>query len=170
MSKYTLDIKFNKNQKLDSTFIDNNRVGGVKWNDIDNGIEYSTTINLDYLLEQKDTRISELEKENNEFYEYNKKLLNEKRELEKELADLKKNAIVPRFKLGQEIYQIVSDEINGGYKIHKDVITAIEYVCCRLCYFTNYWGSSIPFGHRETELFTTKEEAEAELKELEGKV
>ena len=91
---------------------------------------------LSLLLEQKDKRITELEEQ-------------------------LKNAIVPKFEIGQEVWtewkgDIVEREIKSLY---WDINQVVEYRLKGGMYLISRW---------EDEVFATKEEAQAKLKELQG--
>lgn len=80
------------------------------------------------------------------------KYLNLIAEKNKRIAELKeqlKNAIVPKFKIGQEVWWIYKDDIIESY-----VISDIRFMCFG---DDGYWLE-------DKELFSTKEEAEAKLK------
>lgn len=81
-----------------------------------------------------------------------------------ELEEQLKNAIVPKFKIGQEVFYIVDKyELKSGeileiqiWDLKKDnIVYVIEYG-------GNVWC--------ESNVFATKEEAETKLQELKGKV
>lgn len=79
--------------------------------------------------------------------------LNQQSQRIAELEEQLKNAIVPKFKIGQEVWWIYKDDIIESY-----VISDIRFMC---------------FGDdgcwlEDKELFATKEEAQAKLKELQG--
>ena len=93
-------------------------------------------------------------------------------ELEQELAELKENAIVPKFDVGQEIWEITPlmpwkikriewHKFNGGY---GDVVVEIyrlghdgtdDYNCCIMPVDSDRF-------------FTTEQEAQAKIKEIQG--
>ena len=86
--------------------------------------------------------------------------------LEKELFVLEeqlKNAIVPKFKIGQEVWIIINNEV---VEVKIKIITF--YYDCKYVFgykFDRLWDI-IP--RWEDEIFATKEEAQAKLKELQG--
>lgn len=82
-------------------------------------------------------------------------------DLEQELTELKQNAIVPKFKVGQEIY-IVCDpnRIVSGWKIADYEYYKQQYIV------KNKNGID---WLREDRIFATKEEAEQKLAEIGGK-
>ena len=82
-------------------------------------------------------------------------LLDEKDQRIAELEEQLKNAIVPKFKIGQEVWYIVQEKIKS-YKI-----AYIEGINFRYCDKDGSWLG-------EKDLFATKEEAEQKLKELKG--
>lgn len=144
---------------------------------------YPTYIEALEMLEQKDQRIAELEKDlefttktANELIEIKHKLeqelnsknmlcenyncgLNKKiQQLKKELAELKENAIVPRFKYKDYVYAIYSDK-----DIFKGQIDIFDYYTKEyLVFFSedigNDWFSA-------NSLFATEQEAQDKLKE-----
>lgn len=80
-------------------------------------------------------------------------------ELEKELAEPKEKAIVPRFKIGQRIWHLLCNN-GSSCVVTEDVITNIEdgiysLKKCRFCAI-------------EEDLFATEQEAQAKLKEIQG--
>ena len=80
-----------------------------------------------------------------------------------ELEDQLKNAIVPKFKKGQEVFYINSrNKISSGiiYNVRYDSMKGFDYYIPML--------QIEDFRIKEESLFTTKEEAEAKLKELKG--
>ena len=89
-------------------------------------------------------------------------------DLEQELVELKQKAIVPKFKIGQEVW-FVSDPYTARYakvrhmKIEEISISSI-FVERDVMYAGDDWA-----GISESELFATKEEAEHKLAEIGGK-
>lgn len=84
-------------------------------------------------------------------------------DLEQELAELKQNAIVPKFKVGQEIYIVCDFNINrivSGWKIADYEYYKQQYIVEN--------KDSIDWIH-EDKIFATKEEAEQKLAEVKGK-
>lgn len=87
-------------------------------------------------------------------------------ELEQELAELKEKAIVPKFKVGKEIYFVV-DKVEKG-KIEKVFITvsknddenSISYS------ITDTYGYALRLP--EEQVFATEQEALNKLKEIQG--
>ena len=80
-------------------------------------------------------------------------------QLEQELAEHKQKLIVPRFKVGQEIWHILCND-GASSVVRKDVITNIKdniysLKKCRFCAI-------------EEELFATEQEALNKLKEMQG--
>ena len=88
--------------------------------------------------------------------------------MEQELVELKQKAIVPKFKIGQEVW-FVSDPYTARYakvrniKIEEISISSI-FVERGVMYAGDDWA-----GISESELFTTKEEAEQKLAKIGGK-
>ena len=102
---------------------------------------YPTYIEALELLEEKGKRIAELEQE---------------------LAELKEKAIVPRFKHKDYVYAIYSDK-----DIFKGQIDVFDYYTSR--YFI-FFGEDIGSDwFSENSLFATEQEAQAKLKEIQGK-
>lgn len=92
-------------------------------------------------------------------------------ELEKELAELKGKAIVPRFKIGQEIWYV------GFFNnIESRIVNRIEFVIenNKLCeiYRLEHYGTDdysyciMPFD--SDRYFSTEQEAQTKLQELRG--
>ena len=75
-------------------------------------------------------------------------------ELEQELAELKENAIVPKFKVGQEVWHFITG------KPIKDIIVRNDLF--------QYELSALKFGMYEDYLFATEQEAQDKLKEIQG--
>ena len=93
--------------------------------------------------------------------------LNDKvKELEQELAELKEKAIVPRFKIGQEVWWI---DTRGNiynkqnYKIDSYLIDSIVVTDNKFRY---YGEDGCWLG--EEDLFATEQEAQDKLKEIQG--
>ena len=111
---------------------------------------YPTYIEALEMLEQKDQRIAELEQE---------------------LAGLKENAIVPRFRIGQEVFVVDNEcQITQGA---VDVILTGQDVFEKWCKYSIDLGleyeDDIRFVYKdEEEIFATKEEAQDKLKEIQG--
>lgn len=128
----------------------------------------------DRLLEtEKDQRIAELEQELAEMtrkYEFLCRpvggLVDTAINLEKQLAELKEKAIVPRFKIGQEVWWI---DTRGNiynkqnYKIDSYLIDSIVVTDNKFRY---YGEDGCWLG--EEDLFATEQEAQAKLKEMNG--
>ena len=87
--------------------------------------------------------------------------LNDKvKELEKELAEIKKNAIVPRFEYGDKVYYI-------KYFVGKWQVFNQEYVgenISNIIVRTMNYYSELP----KDSVFATEQEAQAKLQELRG--
>ena len=118
--------------------------------DLEKFIErYPTYIEALEMLEQKDQRIAELEQE---------------------LAELKEKAIVPKFKIGQEVWFV--KYFNAGCyefaygKVIEIKITEYDGIFYEMEYRNN---CEIDFRSRnEKYVFDTKEEAQDKLKEIQG--
>lgn len=80
--------------------------------------------------------------------------------IEKQLATMEKameNAIIPKFKIGQEVYVVSSGDV---YKITIDSITIEKEETYIDFIYYDVWGNGYDW------VFATKEEALAKLKEL----
>ena len=83
-----------------------------------------------------------------------------------ELEEQLKNAIVPKFKIGQIVWFIdtrVNDFNENKYVLTSSKIETIKVDNFDICY-EDYWGDVMT----ESDLFATKEEAQAKLEELKG--
>ena len=87
-------------------------------------------------------------------------LLNKQEQRSVELREQVKNAIVPKFTVGQEVWFIDPERDVSSGDIWK-----IEINCIQTLY-TIFWGNECEDIYREYELFATKEEAEQKLKEM----
>lgn len=87
-------------------------------------------------------------------------------ELEQELAELKAKAIVPRFKVGQEIYFVIGSVEKG--KIEKIVIIASknDYENSVFYSVTDTYGYALRLPKEQ--VFDTEQEAQEKLKEIKG--
>lgn len=86
-------------------------------------------------------------------------------ELEQELAELKEKAIVPKFKVGQEVYYYHI----ARNKIYLGLVEDIQYFATRSGIFYRIPNLQRDyFWIREDELFATEKEAQAKLKEMNG--
>ena len=84
-------------------------------------------------------------------------------ELEKELEELKEKAIVPRFKLGQEVWYVYNKYQKFPFRC---VIDKIVYDSSKNHKFRYDTSGELYIGIKEEDLFATKEEAQEKLKEL----
>ena len=113
------------------------------------------------LIKQEKEYDEQLEKQAKIHYKH----LNEKDQRIAELEEQLKNSIRPKFKIGQEVW-FVSDPYSARYakvrhmKIEEISISSI-FVERGVMYAGDDWA-----GISESELFATKQEAEAKLKEL----
>lgn len=115
-------------------------------------------------------RIAELEKD----LEFTTKTANElieiKHKLEKELAELKEKAIVPKFKIGQEIYSVGYLDIQSWVvdRIELGIINGELCEIYRLGHIgtDNYNCCILPQDNEK--FFATLEEAQEKLKEIQG--
>lgn len=90
--------------------------------------------------------------------------LNDKlKELEQELAEIKEKAIVPKFKIGQEVWAISIYRLNC---VDSFIITEIGY-CANygLFYKTNMGINLYEYYYL---IFATEQEAQEKLKEMKG--
>ena len=93
-------------------------------------------------------------------------LLNQQAERIAELEEQLENAIVPKFKMGQEVWWIdtrVNSFNEQRYRIESYLIDSIVITKEQFRY---YGDDGLWLG--DNELFATKEEAQAKLKELQG--
>lgn len=111
--------------------------------DLEKFIErYPTYIEALEMLEDKDQRIAELEQE---------------------LAELKEKAIVPKFKIGQEVWAISAYRLNC---VDWFIITEIGYCAdYGLFYKTNMGINLYEYYYK---IFATEQEAQEKLKEIQG--
>ena len=94
----------------------------------------------------------------NNIYEGYLKILNEKDQRIAELEEQLKNAIAPKFKVGQEVWYI------DRYGVQKDIIVSFTYFIIENEILYKMHDEII--DHREKYIFATKEEAQAKLEEL----
>ena len=86
-------------------------------------------------------------------------------ELEKELDEIKEKAIVPKFKIGQEVYYYHI----ARNKIYLGLVEDIQYFATRSGIFYRIPNLQRDyFWIREDELFATEQEAQDKLKEIQG--
>ena len=93
-------------------------------------------------------------------------LLNKQDQRIAELEEQLKNAIVPKFKIGQEVWWVdtrVNSFNEQRYRIESYLIDSIVITKEQFRY---YGDDGLWLG--DNELFATKEEAQAKLKELQG--
>lgn len=86
-------------------------------------------------------------------------LKNKIADLEQELAELKQKAIVPKFKIGQEVFIIIQDVIRATSINSFRVFENNELSC--YCKYVD--GERMYLELDEEEIFATKEEAEQSL-------
>ena len=118
---------------------------------------YPTYIEALEMLEDKDQRIAELEQE---------------------LAELKEKAIVPKFKIGQEVFIVNTDYYyKKDYKVEKHKIVGIEDKIDRKNTYVRWYSLEFKdcpanyskrYKFLEKNVFTTETEAEKKLQELRG--
>ena len=134
------------------------------------------------IIKDKDQRIAELEQElaklKEKYNKANEKLKNITEEVEnnfvdgqdyeklkQELAELKEKAIVPKFKVGQEVYYYHI----ARNKIYLGLVEDIQYFATRSGIFYRIPNLQRDyFWIREDELFATEQEAQEKLKEMNG--
>ena len=85
-------------------------------------------------------------------------LLNQQEQRIAELEEQLKNAIAPKFKVGQEVWYI------DRYGVQKDIIVSFTYFSIENEILYKMHDEII--DHREKYIFATKEEAQAKLEEL----
>lgn len=92
--------------------------------------------------------------------------LNDKvKKLEQELAELKEKAIVPRFKLGQEVWYVYNKYQKFPFRC---VIDKIVYDSSKNHKFRYDTSGELYIGIKEEDLFATEQEAQEKLKELQN--
>ena len=140
--------------------------------DLEKFIErYPTYIEALEMLEQKDQRIAELEQDLKFTTKTANELIEIKHKLEQELAELKEKAIVPRFRIGQEVFVVDNEcQITQGV---VDVILTGQDVFEKWCKYSIDLGleyeDDIRFIYKdEEEIFATEQEAQEKLKEIQG--
>lgn len=148
-----------------------------KYIDMLNKQQYDLILNL---LTKKDQHNLELEKEFVELkLKYDacekERLLNRMDYLtmknkwlnsEQQLAELKEKAIVPRFKIGQKVWWIDKRLNNYNEKEYEIVSYLIDSIVVTSKQF-RYYGND-GYWHGDDELYTTEQEAQEKLKELDG--
>ena len=171
--KIKLYVDSNEKGFIDDCYLADNTKIICEFNHEESEIEYSDCklLNLREYDKLKDQRIAELEQD----LEFTTKTANElieiKHKLEQELAELKEKAIVPKFKIGQNIFFIDNEyQITQGV---VDVILTGQDVFERWCKYSIDLGleyeDDIRFVDKdEEEIFATKEEAQDKLKEMKG--
>lgn len=100
------------------------------------------------------------------------------KELEQELAELKEKAIVPKFKIGQEVFIVNTDYYyKKDYKVEKHKIVGIEDKIDRKNTYVRWYSLEFKdcpanyskrYKFLEKNVFTTENEAEKKLQELRG--
>lgn len=123
------------------------------------GVENANELDalLDHDLKQMLKKNIDLETLVEKYKAQNKKYFAEKIKAKQELAELKQKAIVPKFKVGQEIYYIYGNEIRSMF------VSSIEITKTLIGYH-----SLRDFAQLENNCFATKEEAEQKLTEIKG--
>jgi hypothetical protein len=92
-------------------------------------------------------------------YEFAESIYEDRQRI-KELEEQLKNAIVPKFKIGQEVY--LAD-------IYFDKVYGLKISSISISKFKDKHFNNISYdGHLEESLFASKEEAEKRFKELKG--
>ena len=109
-----------------------------------------------------------------EYSSRNIKLANDNYVLEQELAELKQKAIVPKFKVGQEVW--VNDwtgQLRIGRIYEVQTNAALHDQQLLITYLVDFYGNYEDDDrendyYEEKEVFATKEEAEQKLAEIKG--
>lgn len=174
MSK--IDLRIRNNNKLYSIVLDDYRIGGCKWNDIEHGkcIEFPVNKEDVFVALGVDKTIanlqSQLDQAKSEIIKYNI-LLNdmetENSHLETMLDqanEMLKGAIIPKFKIGQEVWYISQNNDN----VYEFMIKEMVFTRCKderemIVYYDEYCAQMY-----EYELYSSKEEAQAKLQELQN--
>lgn len=121
---------------------------------------YLATVRLNEFNE----KVKELEQD----LEFTTKTANDlieiKHKLEQELEEFKEKAIVPKFKIGQEVWYISQNNDN----VYEFMIKEMVFTRCKderemIVYYDEYCAQMY-----EYELYSSKEEAQAKLQELRG--
>lgn len=86
-------------------------------------------------------------------------------DLHRELAELKENAIVPRFKLGQKVWYVYNKYQKFPFRC---VIDKIVYDSSKNHKFRYDTSGELYIGIKEEDLFATEQEAQEKLKEMQG--
>ena len=97
-------------------------------------------------------------------------VLNQQAERIAELEEQLKNAIVPKFKVGQTVYTF-NKNTERVYELYIKIIRIERNEIVNfnsLVYLAERLEDTLFYGYFEEELFATKEEAQAKLKELQG--
>ena len=145
-------------------------------------IEYTDTINyvvttqpdlVAGYIDELNERIAELEQDLKFTTKTANELIEIKHKLEQELAEVKENAIVPKYLLGQEVYTIYNGKIITGriYEIQTNAVlhdkeNLITYL---VDFYSKYEDDEQDNDYFEEEdLFATEQEAQAKLKEIQG--
>jgi len=108
-------------------------------------------------------------------YENADKLLEENNRLKTELAELKQNSIVPKFKVGDEVWFLYDENDDNKYKIYCKKVMAFncgtyDYLHFEYAMSDDGTQDTIWYGYiNEKFIFATKSEAEEALKKLEEK-
>lgn len=90
------------------------------------------------------------------------KLMLENNQLEEELADLKRKAIIPKFQVGQDAFLIID-----GVVKETNISSITIFVGNELSYYCKYVDNERMYLElNEEEIFATREEAEKKLAEI----
>lgn len=120
----------------------------------------------EYISILNEARNFAIKERNTMFRKYIKETIRSE-ELETILAELKQKAIVPKFKIGQEVWWIdtgLNSFNEQGYRIESYLIDSIVITKEQFRY---YGDDGLWLG--DNELFATEEEAEQKLAEIRGK-
>lgn len=136
--------------------IDQDSEVGTKLGELEDILESWHIENLEELKTRlHDCQVYHLKNNSNETLIYN---------LKSELAELKQKAIVPKFRIGQEVFIIIQDVIRATSINSFRVFENNE-----LSYYCKYVdGERMYLELDEEEIFATKEEAEQKLAEIKG--
>ena len=121
-------------------------------------------------IENQICHIEKLEKQNNDYSDSLTKVLNENADIVFKLAELEeqlKNAIMPKFKIGQKVWAIVWEDFIGEKYNYRIIEGIIDHLFINRDNKISYGTMCQSF--RSENLFATEEEAKLKLEELERK-
>ena len=130
------------------------------------------------LAEEIDDKIKGWKKDNERLLRENWEKDDKIEQLEQELAELKEKAIVPKFKIGQEVFIVNTDYYyKKDYKVEKHKIVGIEDKIDRKNTYVRWYSLEFKdcpanyskrYKFLEKNVFTTEQEALEKLKEVQG--